>query len=243
MRIDIKAALRSLGSPPVDLYDEAEKNPEQTWAALLESVDDSLTDDELSILAVDVVDTIRVYGQETLWRRVVAESVGHPQLSRVVRALERYYRKYDVLFRLLHGEAGAPRVLAGGDLPLPNRSQEAPVSRSGAKHEQLTASERSAFLANDYATWERVQRMIEDDPQSAWDLGLTMLEEVDDSSLSTVGIALFEALITHRERELWDAVVAHVRTNERFRKALSNTYLNPTEPFMDALIEALAGPR
>jgi hypothetical protein len=225
-----------------DLITFAQDDPDRTWNALKPLLDTELSDATLGYLAVEVIDLLRIYGAPTLWTEVRAQATQIRNLERMLNALDRYYRKYETFFDLLNGLSEVVALPEeSNDLPIPNPHDD------GARHEHadaailVSATQKAGFLANDHDSWEAVQSLVDESPTEAWDLALELLRNVPDSAVSWVGIGLLEGLVTYHEREIGPLMLRELGKNRRLREALSSCYLDPSEPFLDSLVEAAAG--
>jgi hypothetical protein len=96
----------------------------------------------------------------------------------------------------------------------------------------------------DFWAWEVARNLITDDPPEAWLLVLELLHKApDDRVLGAVAAGELEDFILAHAAEFIDRIEGEVRTNSRFKAALSYVYVW-TLPFeLFARIEGAAGVR
>lgn len=220
----------------LDLRQIAAEHPAEVWSFLRTRLAD-LSDEVLALLAIDIVDLFRIHGGDELWRTVGASAVSSHSLQRMVAALDRYRAEEELLSALLAEKPVSLRPFGIEDLLIPNPYDRGLVASD--PEARVREESKAGFLGNDPNAWEEVQWLCDASPEAAFELGIDLLAAATVEQVSWVGITLFEGLLTLNESLLSQRALAELRSNCRFRAALSCCYLNPSETFLHQLITTL----
>jgi hypothetical protein len=219
-----------------ELHDLVMASPFEAWSFLRQQVTEQLADETLALVAIEVVDLLRVHGGRDLWHAIATDS-GRP-VERIVAALNRYHAEEALFSDLLAGESPFVPAFRDEDLPIPNPYDRGCVESDSEA--SVAAESAQAFLTNGSGDgWEAIQWLCDVAPAKAFGLGIELLASATPEQVSWVGIGLFESLVTSNETMLSGSVLAALRGNVRLRNALSSCYLNLSEPFLHQLIMTL----
>jgi hypothetical protein len=78
---------------------------------------------------------------------------------------------------------------------------------------------------NYFAAWERIDEIVENEPEIAWPLLLEIVDRAAEGSLHIVGAGPLEDFLVAHSREYQDAISEQLRSNARFRRAFQMAYL------------------